>query len=94
MMDIYNSKIPLIFGPHPWAITIGQRTWYSVPESEVDESWRKHEDCHKAQWKREGAARFAALYFWDYLRGRAKGLNHMDAYLAIRYEVEARNHGN
>jgi hypothetical protein len=56
-MNYYNSKFPLLFAPKGvkrWAITIGQRTWYSVPQDQVDAAWAKHENIHKDQWKREG----------------------------------------
>lgn len=84
-MDIYNSQIPLYFasrGEKQWAITIGQTTYYSVPEIEVTPSWHRHENKHKEQWKKEGWIKFAVKYLWYQL---TKG------YQNNPFEVEARN---
>ena len=92
-MDIYNSKMAKLMAPRGeklWAVTLGQRTFYSVPKSLVTAAWRRHEDMHKVQWHRDGVAKFMWAYAADYLRGRMDGLGHRQAYLAIRYEVEAR----
>lgn len=83
-MDYYNSKFPLIFAPKNeknWAITLGQHTWYSVSKDKVTPDWIKHEDCHKAQWKREGYLKFSIRYLYQLV---TKG------YLNIDYEIEAR----
>lgn len=64
-----------------WAITIGQTTYYSVPESEVNPSWRLHEDVHKQQWKKKGRIRFAFSYTYYNI---FKGYKHNP------YEIEAR----
>lgn len=84
MSDTYGSRFPLLFAPKgrkDWAITLGQHTWYSVPAPQVDAAWRRHEDKHKEQWRREGYLRFAVRYLWQLAR---KG------YIAIDYEIEAR----
>ncbi len=85
-MDRYDSLIPLIFRPIPWrgnvsAITLGQTTFYSCPESIVDllPEWRRHEEVHKRQWKEDGW-RFA---FW-YLRDLV-----LKGYDRNPYEIEA-----
>ena len=49
-----------------------------------------HELVHVRQWKRLGTWRFLKIYLADYLRGRRSGMNHNQAYLAIRLEKEAR----
>ncbi|MBX3270749.1 MAG: DUF4157 domain-containing protein [Sandaracinaceae bacterium] len=49
-----------------------------------------HEVTHVAQVLRDGPAAFFARYVAEYLRGRARGLSDHAAYLAIGYEVEAR----
>ncbi len=49
-----------------------------------------HEVCHVAQVLREGWPRFYARYGVYYARGIARGLGDRGAYLAIPYEVEAR----
>ena len=57
---------------------------------EDDAALIAHELVHVRQWREQGAFRFLALYVGAYLRGRRTGLRHMDAYLAIPAEVEAR----
>jgi len=76
-------------GVTEWALTLGQHTWYSVPQTEVMPWWRAHEDCHKQQFARDGWLRFCARYLWEYLAGRRAGLTHAQAYLNISYEREA-----
>ena len=67
-MNRYNSIIPrLIHWSGPWAITLGQTSYFTCSESEVSERWHRHEDEHKRQWKEDGW-RFA---FW-YLRNMIK----------------------
>ncbi|MCA9609238.1 MAG: DUF4157 domain-containing protein [Myxococcales bacterium] len=49
-----------------------------------------HEVTHVAQVLRDGTAGFFTRYLAEYLGGRARGLADHEAYLAIGYEVEAR----
>ena len=49
-----------------------------------------HELVHVRQWQRLGTWRFLKIYLADYLRNRRAGMNHVQAYLAIRLEREAR----
>ena len=49
-----------------------------------------HELVHVSQWREEGYVRFAARYVGDYLRERLRGRSHIESYLAIRYEADAR----
>lgn len=49
-----------------------------------------HELVHVRQFSELGRLRFGARYLLDYLRGRLRGLGHRQAYLEIRFEVEAR----
>jgi hypothetical protein len=66
-MDFYNSRFALLFmrkGHKSWAITLGPVTFYSVPEYQVSTIWRKHEDCHKRQWRRYWYIGFAVLYLY------------------------------
>lgn len=49
-----------------------------------------HELVHVRQFAEMGYFRFMARYLTQYLRGRFRGLDHRDAYLAIGSEVEAR----
>lgn len=49
-----------------------------------------HELMHVEQWRRLGGFRHLTQYVGDYLRGRAGGLTHWEAYRAVRLEREAR----
>ncbi len=49
-----------------------------------------HELVHVRQWQRFGARGFLWIYLKDYVSGRRGGLGHESAYLAIRFEKEAR----
>ncbi|HEX3394180.1 MAG TPA: hypothetical protein VHS52_06600 [Acidimicrobiales bacterium] len=49
----------------------------------------RHEQEHLGQWRRLGVRRFLAEYVGAYLRGRAHGYGHDDAYRLIPLEVEA-----
>lgn len=62
-----------------YAVTIGQTTYYSCSKDETNLRWRKHEDCHKMQWKRDGRWTFFWTYLWQQLMGRQN-----------KYEAEAR----
>jgi hypothetical protein len=85
--DKYNQRWALWFRPDRRqttnAITFGQVTYYSEPETKViaDAKWRRHENCHKLQWKRDGVVKFAFIYLWYTLRF---------GYLNNPYEIEAR----
>lgn len=66
-MNIYNSRFALLFAPKGkirWATTMPWGTHYSVPANEVSPSWRRHEGCHKRQWRRYWYLGFAVLYLW------------------------------
>ena len=49
-----------------------------------------HELVHVRQWREFGPIGFLSRYLGDYWSGRRKGLGHNEAYLAIRFEREAR----
>lgn len=49
-----------------------------------------HELMHVEQWRRLGGFRHLVQYLGDYLRGRAHGRTHWEAYRAVRLEREAR----
>jgi hypothetical protein len=92
-MDYFNSKFALWFAPKGlknWAVTFGQRTWYSVPESEVSVGWKAHEDEHKKQFAKDGFLWFLIRYNAEYLWGRMRWKGHFEAYLNISYEKAAR----
>ena len=50
-----------------------------------------HELAHARQWFDLGAFGFLRSYLSGYAKGRLRGLGHRDAYLAIDFEVEARD---
>ena len=85
-MDKYNCKWPMRFaqkGAVNNAVTLGQTTFYSESKEYVDQhpSWRRHEECHKRQWRRGWYVGFLFLYLWYQLRY---------GYERNPYEVEAR----
>ena len=49
-----------------------------------------HELVHVAQWRRWGTVGFLARYTSDYVKHRRDGWSHSQAYLAVRFEVDAR----
>ncbi|MGM0557498.1 MAG: eCIS core domain-containing protein [Myxococcota bacterium] len=49
-----------------------------------------HEVAHVVQFRRDGATVFLARYLLDYAKNLTRGMADRDAYLAIRYEREAR----
>ena len=69
--NVYNSKIALLFAPRgekKWAVVLGQIAFYSIPENEVTITWRRHEECHKMQWKREGYIKFLITYIYFHFK--------------------------
>ena len=85
-MDKYNHWIGQLFGKlfnnsKPYAITLGQTTYYSCPSTDVSPRWHKHEDEHKRQWDRDGKAKFLSRYLWQWI---TRGYDKID------YEIEAR----
>lgn len=86
MMNKYSHWIGKLFGfinrEKNFAVTIGQTTYYSCSQSLVDNEWRRHEDCHKAQWRSEGNMKFFFKYFYYNIRY---------GYINNPYEIEARN---
>lgn len=67
-MDKYNQRwVAILFRQPLYAITILNTTYYSCSELRVDRSWRKHEDCHKEQWRRDGIM-FPIRYAWNHIR--------------------------
>lgn len=73
----------------PWGI-------YVRPDTLRGDSIRlagllKHELVHVRQWQQFGMIGFLSRYLGDYWSGRRKGLKHNEAYLAIRFEAEARD---
>lgn len=64
-MDKYDQKwVADTFKKTEWAITIGQTSYFSVPEDQVSAAWHRHEDEHKKQWARDGKVKFLAKYLY------------------------------
>jgi len=77
----------------PWGIYVHPDIYLRV-ESGVEPrrngTLMVHELMHVEQVRRHGAIRHSVRYLADYVRGRASGLDHWDAYRAIPAEAEAR----
>ena len=58
--------------------------------NEADVGLLAHELVHVQQWRELGAPRFLYRYVGAYIRNRASGLGHWEAYRAIPFEAEAR----
>ena len=89
MADKYGVKWVLWFRtiatPY-WAVTLGQTTYYSVSQpNAVNLAWRRHEEKHKEQWRRDGWFKFAIKYLYYQIKYGYKG---------NPYELEARNAEN
>lgn len=54
-----------------------------------DQPLLAHEMAHVRQWAELGSVGFLSRYLGAYLRGRARGLSHRDAYRGIPLEQEA-----
>ena len=86
-MDKYNARWTMILAPKgktQWAVTTSsKRTWYSVSKEVVDSdpAWRRHEDKHKEQYRREGWLKFVVKYLYYQIKY---------GYYNNPYEVEAR----
>ena len=81
--EIYDSKIAKFFG---YSITIYP---FILFDGVPDLSLKIHEYTHIFQVKKHGWLKFYISYLWFYIKGRLKGLDHYDSYMAISYEVEA-----
>ena len=85
-MNYFNQKwVLMLRTPRDcttWAITLGQNTFYSTPWA--DPAWQRHEDCHKAQWAKDGLC-FMIKYLWYSARL---------GYWNNPYEIEARKAEN
>ena len=84
-MDKYNHWLGRLFSlifynGKPYAVTLGQTTYYSCPSKQVGIRWETHETTHRAQWKRDGW-KFLPRYLWQWM---TKGYDKID------YEIEAR----
>ena len=88
LKEHYNHWLPKLIRVN--AVTLGQHVFYTEKKLEVSDRLRRHEKEHTKQYKRDGIAKFLLRYFYEYLKGRLKGMNHDEAYLNISYEIEER----
>lgn len=72
------------------AIVFGSHIFYSMPEHEVTERLRVHEETHVAQYAQDGIVKFLLKYSIEYLTLRLRGKSHLDAYYNVSYELAAR----
>lgn len=85
-MDYYNQEWVLWFkiGKYTkWAITLFGNTYYSCPESEVYDQWRKHEDAHKQQQKKERFLFYPKYLYYNLRVGYADNPYEIDAKVKI-----------
>jgi len=70
------------------AITFGNHVFFVMknPSSRLI----SHEKKHVEQYEQDGFIKFLLRYFYEYLENRMKGMKHHQSYLAVSYEVEAR----
>lgn len=90
-IEHHPDHLRWVGGPVPpgaAAITIGRLVSVRA-RSAGNARLLRHELVHVAQWRRLGACGFLRRYLWAYLRWRAHGHGHHDAYRRIPLEVEA-----
>lgn len=76
----------------PWAIYVRPDTLEA--DARILGQLLVHELVHLRQWMEVGTLRYSYRYLFEYVRGRARGMSHHEAYLAIGFEVEARQAEN
>ena len=89
-MIIYNSNIARLV--NRFVMPIDAITIYPfifVVKDYLSEDGRRHERIHLSQQLECLLVGFYLLYAVDYLIGRVRGLDHVGAYLNIRFEQEA-----
>jgi elongation factor P hydroxylase len=85
---ITDSKLVKLFGADAMVL------WPFIlfaPGKLYHSTWL-HEMAHWKQIKRYTVVGFYALYLWQYLVNRAKGMSHFRAYYNMPLEIEARKH--
>lgn len=88
IQEHYRHKLPKILGVD--AVTFGIHIYYRQGKEYISERLRRHEQAHVIQYLVYGKCRFLVQYVLEYCIGRLQGLNHQKAYLAISFEVKAR----
>lgn len=91
MIERHGDHWRWVGGPVPpgaSAITIGPVISLRR-HAAASERLLRHEQVHVAQWRRFGVIGFLLRYVGAYLRWRAHGHGHWDAYRRIPLEIEA-----
>ncbi len=88
IQEHYRHKLPTLLGVD--AVTLDKHIYYRQGKDYISERLRRHEQAHVNQYLIYGKCRFIFQYVIEYCIGRLKGLNHQKAYLAISFEVKAR----
>ena len=83
----YNHWLPKLLNVN--GVTIGHHIYYQ--RTNIPDWLRRHEETHVRQYQVYGIFGFLFIYFYEYLRGRLKGLSHFEAYQDITFEIEARH---
>ena len=87
---IENSKVPAILSwispIEIWAINL---IFFVFCRGKLSESTRTHETIHYQQWLELFFIGFAILYPAFWIRNLFKGMNTIDAYFNIPFEIEA-----
>lgn len=89
VVNHYNSNLPRLFSAN--ALTIGKHIFYARSERKTPSWLRRHEETHVKQYQVYGVVGFLAIYLFEYVKGRLKGLSHFEAYQDITFEIEARH---
>lgn len=89
--DLERARIVPVRWLPPGASAMTFGSWILIRAEHLDDTdLVAHELVHVRQWREHGPLPFMARYVADYLRGRARGLGHWDAYRRVRFEIEAR----
>lgn len=91
-MWIYNHN--LLVPKQADAITLYPFVFTRLSKEQVSDRLRRHEEEHLKQAREAWVIGFYVMYFVYYLKNRAMGQPHYQAYLNIPYEIEARKAEN
>ena len=87
----YNHWLPKLLNVN--AIVLFQNIYYAMPEEQVSDRLRRHEEKHVEQQKEEGSLIFKIKYVYEFLINYIRYRKFWEAYMNISYEVEAREAG-
>lgn len=85
--EYYSHWLPKYLGAI--AVTIGHNIFYDEPADDITVRLRNHEMIHVEQCERYTTVGFFIIYFYYYLKFRAQGLGHWEAYKSNPLEIEA-----